>query len=390
MELFLDMAYKSLFKSGEELCGDKVEIVKNHNSKIMILTDGMGSGVRANILATMTSKILGTLFIKELAIDEAVDTIAKTLPISSVNQVAYSTFSILQIFQDGRAYLVEYDNPACICIRNHQRYELPFTEREVYGKKIRECRFRVAIDDAYILMSDGALYCGGDQIINYAWDRTAIANYAQKCESKCKSASRLACMLDDACKDLYLDIPTDDTTIAVARVKEEQLVSILTGPPKNKEDDAKIVADFMKGNGKKVVCGGTTSEILARTLHREITTDMSTMDPDIPPMSIIHDIDLVTEGIVTLHQVIKLLEEYNKDDVDPDIFLELDKNNGASKMASLIIDNCTKVVFYVGTATNEAKSEKSLSFDVTTRNTIVNKFQEQLLAMGKDVEINYY
>ena len=105
MSVTLDVSYKSLHKYHEELCGDKVEILKTDNADIIILAGGMGSGVKANILATLTSKILGTMFLNGAGIEECVQTIVKTLPICKVRQVAYSTFSILQIFNTGEAYL---------------------------------------------------------------------------------------------------------------------------------------------------------------------------------------------------------------------------------------------------------------------------------------------
>ena len=106
MSISLDISWKSLNKKNEELCGDKVEVLKNDHSDIVILSDGMVSGVKANILATLTSKILGTMLVNGAAIEECVTTIAKTLPVCKIRNVAYSTFSILQIFHDGSAYLV--------------------------------------------------------------------------------------------------------------------------------------------------------------------------------------------------------------------------------------------------------------------------------------------
>lgn len=122
----IDMAYKSLNHYGEELCGDKVEIVDKEDSRILILADGMGSGIRANILATLTSKIIATMMYNDMSIDEVVATIAKTLPLSSVNGVAYSTFSIIQVYYTGEIYVVEYDNPECILVRQGKVKALPF------------------------------------------------------------------------------------------------------------------------------------------------------------------------------------------------------------------------------------------------------------------------
>lgn len=390
MGFFVDLAYKSLFKHGEELCGDKVEILRTENSSILILADGMGSGIRANILATLTSKILGTLFSNGIQLEEAVETIAKTLPVSSVNDVAYSTFSILQVFEDGEGYLVEFDNPNCIFIRKKQLYELPFEERLIAGKKIRESRFRVQPGDVCILMSDGTIYCGVGDIMNYSWDRDSMAEYAVKCTATTNSSSRMAQLLSEACNDLYGQMPSDDTTIAVARIKEEKIVSILTGPPGSKERDGEYVADFMAVPGKKVVSGGITGKLVARELNRELLPDNGPLDPDIPPMAHIAGIDLVTEGVITLRRVVQLLEMYMSEDVSVEFFEELDKENGASRMAQLIIEDCTTVQLFVGCAVNEAYKDGNMPFDVTARQNLVTKLIAALENMQLKVLVKYY
>ena len=180
MAITVDVAYKSLNKFSEVLCGDKVELLKTDDSNIMILADGMGSGVKANILATLTSKILGTMFLNGATLEECVETIVETLPICKVRQVAYSTFSILQVFHSGDAYLVEFDNPSCIFIRNGQLVPIPQNIREVQGKKINEFRFKVQRGDALILMSDGTVHAGVGQLLNFGWLWEDIAKYAVK------------------------------------------------------------------------------------------------------------------------------------------------------------------------------------------------------------------
>ena len=175
MAITVDVAYKSLNKFTEVLCGDKVELLKTDDSNIMILADGMGSGVKANILATLTSKILGTMFLNGATLEECVETIVETLPICKVRQVAYSTFSILQVFHSGDAYLVEFDNPSCIFIRNGQLVPIPQNIREVQGKKINEYHFQVQRGDALILMSDGTVHGAASEF----W--LALGRYCQIC-----------------------------------------------------------------------------------------------------------------------------------------------------------------------------------------------------------------
>ncbi|HJC43271.1 MAG TPA: SpoIIE family protein phosphatase, partial [Candidatus Mediterraneibacter gallistercoris] len=149
----IDVAWKSMNKYKEELCGDKVEILKTEDSDILILADGMGSGVKANILATLTSKILGTMLQEGAQIESCVETIAKTLPVCKVRKVAYATFSVLQIFHNGNAYLAEFDNPSCVFIRDGKIVSYPYEIREIDGKKIHEYRFAVKKNDCFVLMS---------------------------------------------------------------------------------------------------------------------------------------------------------------------------------------------------------------------------------------------
>ena len=389
MNISIDLSYMSRHKNNEELCGDIVEIISTDAFKLMVLADGMGSGVRANILATMTSKILTTMIKEGLSIDEAIETVAKTLPVSSVNGVAYSTFSLIQIFYTGEVYIAEYDNPLCVCLREHKLYDLPFRERSIYGKLVRECRIHAQIGDAFLFMSDGAIYCSGDDVMNLKWDRDAVAEYAQKSEPRTRSAKRLAMMVNDVCNDLYLGVPKDDTTIAVAKFHEERVVSILTGPPKDISLDAQIVRDFMEPDGIKIVSGGTSSELVARELGRKVETDFSSMG-DIPPMSVIEGIDCVTEGVITLQHVLEMLNTYANEELDMEYFLNLEKHNGASEITNLLIDDCTKVCFFVGTAEKIQDSKQSVSFDLSVRKNIVEKMSDLLKQLDKDVQIKYY
>lgn len=391
MSVSIDVAWKSLNKHKEELCGDKVEIVKKDDSDILILADGMGSGVKANILSTLTSKILATMMGKGAAIEECVETIAKTLPICSVRKVAYATFSILQIFHNGDAYLVEYDNPDCVFIRGKKIIKYPYETREIEGKKIHEYRFKVEKNDCFVLMSDGVIYAGAGDILDlngWTWDN--MAEYTLKCTKETLSASRLAAMLSEACNELYVNKPGDDTTVAVARVIERRVVNIFTGPPKNKEDDEKLMYDFMHSEGEKVVSGGTSANIAARVLGKEITTKINETDPDIPPTAEIDGLDLVTEGVLTLGKTLQLLRRYAGDDIDADFFDELDADNGASKLAKMIIEECTELNLFVGTKMNKAHRQSDITFDLSLRMNLIEQIKNVSEQIGKKVNIKYY
>lgn len=393
MAITVDVAYKSLNKFNEVLCGDKVELLKTEDSNIMILADGMGSGVKANILATLTSKILGTMFLNGATLEECVETIVETLPICRVRQVAYSTFSILQVFHSGEAYLVEFDNPSCIFIRNGQLVPIPRNIREVQGKKINEYRFRVQRGDALILMSDGTVHAGVGQLLNFGWLWEDIAKYAVKQYAMTISAMRLAAAICQACDELYQYRPGDDTTVACMRIINAKPVHLMTGPAQDPSMDEEMVKGFMSGDDstKRIVCGGTSATIVSRVLKKKLDVSMDYVDPDIPPIAYMDGIELVTEGVLTLNRVVQLLRRYAKNEtVSEDFFLELDKQNGASMVAKMLIEDCTELHLYVGKAINSAYQNPGLPFDLGIRQNLVEQLKTVVEEMGKQVTVTYY
>ena len=393
MAITVDVAYKSLNKFTEVLCGDKVELLKTDDSNIMILADGMGSGVKANILATLTSKILGTMFLNGATLEECVETIVETLPICKVRQVAYSTFSILQVFHSGAAYLVEFDNPSCIFIRNGKLVPIPQNIREVQGKKINEYRFQVQRGDALILMSDGTVHAGVGQLLNFGWLWEDIAKYAVKQYALTISAMRLAAAICQACDELYQYRPGDDTTVACMRIINAKPVHLMTGPAQDPSMDEEMVRSFMSGDDstKRIVCGGTSATIVSRVLKKRLAVSRDYVDPDIPPIAYMDGIELVTEGVLTLNRVVQLLRRYVKNEtVSEDFFLELDKPNGASMVAKMLIEDCTELHLYVGKAINSAYQNPGLPFDLGIRQNLVEQLKTVVEEMGKQVTVTYY
>ncbi|MEG1293992.1 MAG: SpoIIE family protein phosphatase [Clostridium sp.] len=395
MGITVDIAYKSLNKYSEELCGDKVEILHTENSHILILADGMGSGVKANILATITSKVLGTMFLKGVPLEKCVETIAETLPVCKVRQMAYATFSILQVFYDGTAYLVEFDNPGCIFIRDGQLMTIPQDFRMIEGRKINEFRFRVQKGDSLILLSDGTINAGTGDLLNFGWTWDSIADYALKKSALTISAMHLATVLCEACDELYQFRPGDDTTVAVMQIIDRNQVNLMTGPAENPEDDERMIHAFMaEEDAVKVVCGGTSSLILSRVLDRtlDMPTDIvDTVASGIPPIAYIDGIDLVTEGVLTLNRALKLLTRYaNNEDITEEFFRSLDDINGAAQLARLLIERCTELHLFVGKAVNSAYQNTELPFNLGIRQNLVVQIKDVMEQMGKTVTITYY
>lgn len=390
MKMHVDTAYRSLFKYGEELCGDNVRITRTEDSVFAVLADGLGSGVKANILSTLTSTIISTMLTEGAAMEQAVETIVSTLPICSVRKLAYSTFSILQIKDTGEAYLAEFDNPACIFIRNGELMELEMTDKEYAGKTVYESRFTVFPGDVLALISDGVVYAGVGSILNFGWTWESVAEWLRKESLKEKSAPRLAAALSQAVKELYMDKPGDDSTVMVARISPRQVVNMFAGPPKNKDDDPKMVRDFMTSSGKKLICGGSSANIVARVLNRSIETSLDYVDPLIPPIATIQGIDLVTEGVLTLSRTVEILQEYLDHETDSFYFKKLDEKNGAAMLAKILLEECTTLNLFIGTAINPAHQNPGLPSDLSIKLKLIDKLCGLMERLGKRVTKKYY
>ena len=147
--------------------------------------------------------------------------------------------------------------------------------------------------------------------------------------------------------------------------------------------------EFMMTEGKKVVCGGTTSQIAARYLNEKIRNNTDGTK-EIPPTASIRGIDLVTEGVLTMSHALKLLNTFGSDEVDVEFFEALDADNGAAALARILIEDCTDVLFFVGRASNKENYDNAGLFDISVRKNLVEQFKSVLETMGKNVEIRYY
>ena len=189
--LYFDVTSKSLNKKNEELCGDKVEVVRTGDDVIVVLSDGLGSGVKANILATLTSKIIATMMKSGATLEDTVDTIVHTLPVCKVRHMAYSTFSILKLTADGKAYLTEFDCPGCVWVHEGVVLPVDYTTREVGGKTIREASFDLSVGDMFLMFSDGVIYAGLGELMNLGWDWENVCDFVQDNCGKENTSARM-------------------------------------------------------------------------------------------------------------------------------------------------------------------------------------------------------
>ena len=388
-DLWIETGWISLNHVGETLCGDKVEVFGGGDEDLtLVLADGLGSGVTANILSTLTSKILCTMISGGIPLEECVRTIASTLPVCSVRQVAYSTFTILQIQNNETAHIIQFDNPATIVLRKGEVFDYPRTTRVIAGKTIWESTFPIQVDDVFIAMSDGAEWAGVGMTMNFGWTRDSIAEYAMANYLPENSAKFTAGLIIDECNRLYGGRPGDDTTIAVAHVRNRHTVNLMVGPPENKEDDERVLNLFFGKSGSKIVCGGTTSNVVSRYLNQPIITSLDYFDPEIPPICQIKGVDLTTEGVITLSKVLAYAEDF----VDQAHLAPVwsTRRDGASLIARELFENATDVNFFVGRAINPAHQNPNLPITFAIKQQLITSLADCLRKMGKHIRLSYY
>lgn len=385
----VDIGYNSLFKFGEQLCGDTVGIASEDNgNEIIVLADGLGSGVKANILSTLTAKIISTMMSNGLSVEECVSTIAATLPVCETRGVAYSTFTILQIVDYKDAYVYQYDNPKTILLRNGKNYELEVENLQMGDKNVTKAHIELEPNDTFILMSDGVEHAGIGATLNFGWEREEVIDYLETMYYDGYSSKTLATLLLDKCDDLYGQRPGDDTTVAVVKFRERSVVNLMFGPPRNKDDDRFMLRDFFGNQGKYIIAGGTSSQIAARLLRREVEVNLDYFDDEIPPTATLEGVDLVTEGIITISKVLEYAQDYLKD--NESFYDWTYKQDGASQIARMLFEDATDIEFFVGKAINAAHQSPNIPINFSIKMKLIEDLIVCLEKMGKRVNVKYY
>ena len=344
--LCMESGFVSLNKQGEDLCGDFFTTVSDDDATTFVLSDGMGSGVKANILATLTAKILATMTANHLSIRDSVTTLAQTLPVCSVRKLAYSTFTLMQVLPDWQVYLAQFDNPQAILLRDGKSVEYPTQELMVGDKRILESRLTLQSGDVFLLMTDGVTHAGLGNLIPDGWQREGVLQYVEEIYTPDLSAKNLAARVADACRDLYLERIDDDVTVAVFKMRTRQAVNLLVGPPRQHEDDEAFMHRFFASEGTHIVCGGSTAQMVSRYLGRQLIISEDYVDPDIPPVAKIRGIDLVTEGIVTLSRVLEISSRYASSQSIPSHWDT--RSDAATQIARVLLEDATDIHFFCG------------------------------------------
>ncbi len=388
-DLCTEVGFKSINHVGEQLCGDHVDIIDtDDDSSVIVLADGLGSGVKASILSTLTSKIISTMISAGLPLEDCVSTIAATLPVCSVRGVAYSTFTLLHIIENKTAEIIQYDNPRVLFIRKGESLDYPKSDMMIGGKKIIKSVIRLEEDDVIVAMSDGCPHAGIGMSFNFGWKIDDIASFMAAMSTVGYTAKTLATMLVDECDKLYGGKPGDDTTAVVVKVRRREPVNILFGPPSNRDDCNRMMALFFGKEGKHIVCGGTTSSIVSKYLGKPIRASLNFVASDVPPTAEIEGVDLVTEGVITINKVLEYAKDHLRDNAAYEIWGY--KKDAASQICRLLFEEATDINFYVGRAVNPAHQNPDLPINFNIKMNLVEELSKCLRDMGKRIKVSYF
>ena len=384
-----EVGFVSFNHVGEELCGDHVEVTsKDESTKVLVLADGLGSGVKANILSTLTSKMLSSMIVGDISINECIRCIANILPICKVRKVAYSTFTIIKIQDNKYVDIYNFDNPTPFMIHDGKLEELTYSSTIIDNKTIQHARIEASLYDTFILMSDGVKYAGVGETLNFGWDMPQIKDFIAKLYRPYYSSKALATELAIQCDNLYNHRPGDDTTVAVVRIRERQQVNLLFGPPTSKEDDEKMLSLFFAKEGIHIVSGGTTGNIVSKYLNKPLVLQTEYLSKDVPPTASIEGVVVVTEGIITINKVLEYADNYLKQNEQYlHWYYQID---GASQIARYLFEQATDINFFVGCAINNAHQAEDSEIKFSTKMHLIDELAKKLRLMNKNVKVTYF
>ncbi|MGB9616558.1 MAG: SpoIIE family protein phosphatase [Desulfomonilaceae bacterium] len=381
--LFIESGGAQVSKFGEILCGDSLSVVPIAGGKLMVLSDGLGSGVKANILATLTTKIATRLMERGLPLEEVVETLTDTLPECKVRKIAYSTFTLLKVQDDGRVYLAEFDNPPTFFLKKGYISQLNYKDRIIGTRKIREAHVHVEAGDWLVTVSDGEIHAGIGGLLNLGWDWDKIAKFLETQVYEDISAQKVAQILVDQARQLYEDKPGDDTTAGVLKIRPKRFAAFMIGPPVVRDADEMVVKKFLEIPGRKIVSGGTTAGIVGKILKRDVTVDLSTMTNKIPPTGKMEGIDLVTEGVHTVNHALEILQEVN------DIEELVGERDGASRLTWELL-YADAIYIFLGQAINPAHLNPNLPQEMGFKSRSVQAIANLLRERGKEVYLEIH
>ena len=382
-DIFIDVDYAQIYKHGQKIGGDVFLLSRNpENDQIVCtLSDGLGSGVKANVLASLTARMAHKLSFSPMDLTHSARIIMNTLPVCKERKISYATFTIADIrHEEGeevKVNLVEYDNPSALVFRGPNSYlwqpERIDLEREGAFKQevLGHSQLKLSIGSRLVIFSDGVTQAGMGKALPLGWRLEGVRSFAQDQIEANPDISSHDLAQAIVCRAHSLDrlSAKDDITCMVVYVRKPRRTLVVTGPPFTPEHDQDLVEKIRHFEGKKIVSGGTTAQIVSRLLEKPLKVDMSCWSPQVPPCSTMEGIDLVTEGMLTLSKVAIALEQKKPVRSLP---------NDAVRKFIQVMQESDQVHFIVGTKINEAHQDPNIPVEIGIRRTLIGRLRKAL------------
>ncbi len=392
-DVFIEMEATQFTKTGQAACGDDVRLmtIDKENRSLAALSDGLGSGIKANVLATMTTTMALRFMQSNIDLMESIEIIMASLPVCEVRKISYSTFSLFDYRKGGRGRIVEMGNPAYVQLRGTEEVN-PVWERTIVSKhwpdrEVRECEVEIRPGDRIIMCSDGVTQSGlgSGKTFKFGWRRRGMMEYAQGEIARDPeiSARHLARRIACYAKNITPEACKDDITCLIIYVRRPRVLRVLTGPPYYKEHDSEYARQASLGQDHVIICGGTTANILERELGKKVKIDMAALrsSKGLPPSGIMEGVGIVTEGILTLSRVCTSLEGKFSPDTQP---------QAVRKILERMLEH-DRIEFIVGTKVNESHQDPNIPQDLELRRSVIKRMQAALEQnYRKNVVVNYY
>lgn len=364
---------------GERICGDVflTRKIKEENRTVIVLSDGMGHGVKANLLATLTATMAINFTAEHKDVHKIAEIIMNTLPVCSERKISYATFTIIDIEDNGQTTIINYDNPECIIVRDNEEFKpdwhtIKLDSEDKRSNEIQACTFKSLKEDRIVMLTDGITQSGlgkGKYLLGFGWDNARDMVLSQITAHPDISATRLASVIVNRAHSNDEYQSKDDISSVVVYFREPRKLLLCSGPPFDKERDEYLGNKIKEFNGKKIICGGTTADIISEKLDIPIEDTLEFDDPDLPPVSYMEGIELVTEGILTLSKVSGILEKYNER-------TELGKGP-ADSIIKLLLES-DEINLCIGTAINVAHQDPNLPVELEIRRSVAKKIASLL------------
>ncbi len=373
-EYHVDVDWCSVNKSNNSVCGDTVLVkcIKAEDRIISVLADGLGSGIKANVLSSMTSAMAIKCVSSEMDIRQVAETIMKTLPECSVRKIAYSTFIVIDVRSDGFTQVIEYSTPFSVVLRGEKklkvsRYSIEFETKNTFENRVSYYSFRARRGDRILAYSDGVTQAGiGMSKYPFGWGDVNSVKFVLDAMNRNGDISSRDLSREMVAHSNTIDggIPKDDTSCLVHYFRNPRQLMVVSGPPHDKNRDGELLMCINEFQGSKIICGGTTAKIVSHQLN--IPLCMADYDTEgvVPPASKLPGFKLVTEGCITLSRLLEILGE----NFDEDVL----RSSVLGRLRNELFES-DSITFVVGTRVNDAHQDPQFLSDLDLRKNIIKR-----------------